>query len=137
MSKESEWIEHAAGLGHRAAAQGEPSESQPFEPATTRADAWLGAWYAVERYRKQGLDPNGHPPATPPRLCVRDSTKVCNCCATCSTACLAEKPKQEAKGMDWTAILTALPRIAVALESIAATMAAQGQGEHAPVDDPK
>jgi hypothetical protein len=52
--------------------------------------SWILAYDAVDAHRKNGLDPNGHPPGIP-HLCERDVTKVCNCCQSCKTVCWTEK----------------------------------------------
>jgi len=72
-------------LGHRAAAQGLPREA----PVSGDPMDWILAFDAVEAHRAKGLDPHGHPPHIP-RLCVRDVSKVCNCCDGCQKECWAE-----------------------------------------------
>lgn len=81
-----------AQLGHRAAAQGEGVHTCPFPVGSpTRPDykAWFTAYDRVEQNRAAGRDPNGHQPINP-HLCVRDVTKVCNCCTRCTSECRRE-----------------------------------------------
>lgn len=72
-------------LGHRAAAWGSAREA----PVSGDPMSWMLAYDAAEVYRKRGLDPSGHPPRIP-GLCIRDVSKVCNCCESCRTHCWAE-----------------------------------------------
>lgn len=81
--------------GHRDAAQGVEQNPFDFKLMPSSHDAWINGHARVDVHRKNGLDPSGHAPGIP-HLCERSISatapaKVCNCCATCSTACWAEK----------------------------------------------
>lgn len=123
-------------LGHRAAAQGFKTDP----PAGLERDQqlWNIAFDRVEKHRQNGRDPNGHG-APPPHLCARNTGAseyvpfVCNCCASCAQECRAEVGMSTSvPGIDWPAVLGALPRIATVLEKIHRLLEEREEYEHNP-----
>ncbi len=84
--------------GHRDAAQGIPTNPFDFKTQPHEHDAWVDAAAAVSANQKATRDPDGHPPPMP-HLCVRDVTKVCNCCTNCQAVCWMEGVVERGRGL--------------------------------------
>jgi len=135
-------------LGHRAAAQGLPREVPSDNTADATAgkphgdncdhcdatarysnEAWLEAYDRVTAFRSRGLDPDGHQPPVP-HVCVRDSTKVCNCCETCAGICRSEVPVAM---FDLAAVMNAVNALLATFDLAISAPPAQSTPSNAPI----
>ena len=89
---------NASQRGRRDAAQGIDVNPFDFKTQPDEHDAWVDAATVVKANQARTRDPEGHPPPAP-HLCIRDVTKVCNCCSNCKSVCWMEGVMERGRGL--------------------------------------